>query len=51
MLSSPPPAPAWPSGFGDEQAAAAYAASRIDYHNDPLVAQLMVDAGVKMLKL
>jgi len=27
-------APAWPSGFGDEQAAAAYAASRIDYHND-----------------
>jgi YidC/Oxa1 family membrane protein insertase len=27
-------APAWPSGFGDEIAPAAYAAARIDYHND-----------------
>ncbi|HWY21803.1 MAG TPA: membrane protein insertase YidC [Candidatus Acidoferrum sp.] len=27
-------APAWPSGFGDEVSPAAYAAARIDYHND-----------------
>src|SRR5437879_5658355 len=27
-------APAWPSGFGDEATPAAYAAARIDYHND-----------------
>jgi YidC/Oxa1 family membrane protein insertase len=27
-------APAWPSGFGDEVTPAAYAAARIDYHND-----------------
>jgi YidC/Oxa1 family membrane protein insertase len=27
-------APAWPSGFGDEVLPAAYAAARIDYHND-----------------
>ena len=26
--------PAWPSGFGDEQTPAAYAAAHIDYHND-----------------
>jgi YidC/Oxa1 family membrane protein insertase len=26
--------PAWPSGFGDEVTPAAYAAARIDYHND-----------------
>jgi YidC/Oxa1 family membrane protein insertase len=26
--------PAWPSGFGDEQTPASYAAARIDYHND-----------------
>ena len=26
--------PAWPSGFGDQVIPAAYAASRIDYHND-----------------
>ena len=27
-------APAWPAGFGDEATPAAYAAARIDYHND-----------------
>jgi YidC/Oxa1 family membrane protein insertase len=27
-------APAWPAGFGDERTPAAYAAARIDYHND-----------------
>jgi len=27
-------APAWPSGFGDEVSPAAYAAARIDFHND-----------------
>ncbi len=27
-------APAWPAGFGDERAAASFAAARIDYHND-----------------
>jgi YidC/Oxa1 family membrane protein insertase len=27
-------APAWPAGFGDQTTAVAYAASRIDYHND-----------------
>jgi YidC/Oxa1 family membrane protein insertase len=27
-------APAWPSGFGDENTPAAYAAAGIDYHND-----------------
>jgi YidC/Oxa1 family membrane protein insertase len=27
-------APAWPSGFGDEVSPAAYAAARVDYHND-----------------
>jgi YidC/Oxa1 family membrane protein insertase len=26
--------PVWPSGFGDEQIPASYAAARIDYHND-----------------
>jgi YidC/Oxa1 family membrane protein insertase len=26
--------PAWPSGFGDQATPAAYAAARIDYHND-----------------
>jgi len=26
--------PAWPAGFGDEVTPAAYAAARIDYHND-----------------
>jgi YidC/Oxa1 family membrane protein insertase len=26
--------PAWPSGFGDQVTPAAYAAARIDYHND-----------------
>jgi YidC/Oxa1 family membrane protein insertase len=26
--------PAWPAGFGDQLTAAAYAASRIDYHSD-----------------
>ncbi len=26
--------PAWPSGFGDQLAAASFAAARIDYHND-----------------
>jgi YidC/Oxa1 family membrane protein insertase len=26
--------PAWPSGFGDQSTPAAYAAARIDYHND-----------------
>jgi YidC/Oxa1 family membrane protein insertase len=26
--------PAWPAGFGDQIAASAYAAARIDYHND-----------------
>jgi len=32
---SPIPAfPAWPAGFGDEFTPAAYAASRIEYHND-----------------
>ena len=27
-------APAWPAGFGDQATPAAYAAARIDYHND-----------------
>jgi YidC/Oxa1 family membrane protein insertase len=27
-------APAWPAGFGDQAAAASYAASHIDYHDD-----------------
>jgi YidC/Oxa1 family membrane protein insertase len=27
-------APAWPAAFGDQATAAAYAAARIDYHND-----------------
>src|SRR6202167_5612273 len=27
-------APAWPAGFGDQATPAAYAAARVDYHND-----------------